>query len=240
MTDLNPVLDWHPPSDARLQANKPYRLFAQVGVPDVKDLNLEITPRSRNWTRKLWLDQGREGACTGFGAAHCLGIGMKSWQLLDSDAQQFYKWAQYEDRWVGENYVGSSVQGAMAGLKKYNIINGYWWIETPEEFKAALSRYGAIEIGSTWKSGMWKPDSDNMIHNTGSIEGGHAYCVGAMDLVRNRARIDNSWGKNRWGVAGSAWIDLDELFSLIFDEAGECALPRKKVYTGSLLTPPRP
>lgn len=237
MTDtLNPVLDWHPPSESRKESNQPYRLFAQAGAKDEKDLNLEIFPRSRNWTRKLYLDQGREGACTGFGLGHCLGTGFKYWPITDAHARQFYYWARQHDQWAGENYEGSSIQGVMEGAKANGIIKGYWWIETPEEFKAALARYGALELGTWWKSGMWKPDANGYVHNTGSREGGHAYQVGGIDLKNNRGRIDNSWGKDKWGVNGSAWIDLDELFALVFEESGEAALPRKKFYLPTLLS----
>ena len=233
--ELNPTLDWHPPSPDRKTANQPFRLFAQLEVADPKNLNLGLTAKSRGWTRKLWLDQGKEGACTGFGLGHCLGMGYKPWGVIDHDAFRFYQWAKLHDQWAGEDYEGSSVQGVMEGAKAHGIISGYWWIETPEEFKAAVARYGVVECGTWWKSGMWRPDSNGYVHATGSNEGGHAYAVGGIDLIRNRARIDNSWGKNNWGRNGSAWIDLDELFSLIFEQRGECALPRKIKYNPVLL-----
>lgn len=222
-TALNPVLDWHPPSEDRKPANAPYRLFAQL--EEVKSFNMERAPRSQSWIRKYWLDQGQEGACTGFALAHCLGIAQKRWAVTDANAHWMYKLAKLHDEYVGENYEGSSVQGAMEGAKAVGLIKGYWWIETPEELKHAI-RFGALDAGSWWYSGMWKPDSNGFVHATGERSGGHSYEVGAVDLRRHAARIDNSWGK-RWGVNGSAWIDLDELFSLIFEQRGELALPRK-------------
>lgn len=227
-TTLNPVLDWHPPSESRKEANQPFRLFAQAGVEDPKDLNLELTARGRIWLRKLFLDQLNEGACTGFGLGHCLGTGYKYNLITNEQARMLYKWAQKYDQWAGEDYEGSSVQGAMEGAKAKGIITGYWWIETPEELKAAISRYGAVEAGTWWKSGMWRPDSNNLVHNTGTREGGHAYAIGAYHKAKRRYRIDNSWGRNKWGVNGSAWIDEDEFHTLVFGENGEIALPRKK------------
>lgn len=229
MTDtLNPTLDWHPPSEFRKEANQPYRLFAQAGFEDTKDLNLELTARGRNWLRKLWLDQLNEGACTGFGLGHCLGMGYKSHQISDQQARQLYKWAQFFDRWAGEDYEGSSVQGAMEGAKHQGIITGYWWIETPAELQAAISRYGVVEAGTFWLQGMWRPDANGYVHATGNSEGGHAYALGGYDKNRGRYRIDNSWGKNKWGVNGSAYIDQDEFHALAFEMNGEIALPRKK------------
>lgn len=233
-TAIQPVLDWHPPTETRKESNQPYRLFAQLEVAEPKDLNLELQERSISWTRKEWLDQGREGACTGFALAHCLGIGRQYWDVDDAHARWFYHLARKHDEWAGENYEGSSVQGACEGAKSVGIIRGYWWIETPAEFKAAL-RFGAVDVGSWWTSGMFKPDSNGYVHPTGTREGGHSYEVGAVDLKRNRGRIDNSWGKDRWGFGGSAWIDLDELFSLVFEQSGEMALIRKKKFDPALL-----
>lgn len=238
MTDfVQPVLDWHPPAEERKEANQDYRLYGLLGAPSPKDIDLDDLPRSRSWRRRLWLNQGQEGACTGFALAHCLGIGYGSWPLTDAEARMFYQWAKRFDQWAGEDYSGSSVQGACEGAKHHGVIRDYHWIETPQEFKAAIARYGALDVGSWWKTGMWKADSNGYVHATGANEGGHSYAVGAVDLRRNRGRIDNSWGKNRWGIDGSAWIDLDELFDLIFNQRGETALVRKVRYNPGLILP---
>jgi hypothetical protein len=226
-TTPQPVLDWHPPSADRKEANQPYRLGAQLEAASKPNALYKQRARGYSWVRKLWLDQGSEGACTGFALAHCLGIGNMRWDVSDTQARWLYKLAQQHDQWHGENYEGSSVQGAMEGAKAVGLITGYWWIESEAELKAALP-YGALDAGTWWYSGMWKPDSNGYVHATGTREGGHSYEIGAVDLLRNRARIDNSWGKSKWGVNGSAWIDLDELCSLVFEQNGELALPRKK------------
>jgi hypothetical protein len=83
---------------------------------------------------------------------------------------------------------------------------------------------------------MWAPNNKNIVRATGTDEGGHAYSVGGIDLRTMHGRIDNSWGRDKWGVNGSAWVPLDDLFSLIFEQGGECILPRKISYDPYLLT----
>ena len=229
-----PVLDWQPPAPQRQVANQPYRMFRQLGAENPTDFNPKLFFRTRHWKRKLWLNQGQEGACTGFGSAHVLGSGYRYWPVSDAHAFRFYVWARQNDYWAGEDYDGSSCLGAARGLHKANIIKGYWHVETPEEFKAALANYGPLLCGSWWHTGMWDTDSEGLIHPTGIREGGHAYCVAAQDLKRNRVRIDNSWGPG-WGVNGSALMDLDELFSLLFEQNGEVILFKKKAYNHLLL-----
>ncbi len=223
MDIVQPKLDWHPPSSIRRLANAPYRISTAF------DWNLEVPLRSRSYTRVAWLNQFSEGACTGFGLAHCMSIGYRRWPMDNAKARVYYAGAKQFDEWAGEDYEGSSVQGAMAFAKSVGNIHHYYWAETPEEFKHGIAQFGAIEVGTWWRTGMFDTDSNGYIHPTGDVEGGHAYCVGGVDLVRNTARVDNSWGE-AWGRRGSALIDLDDLFTLIFDAGGEAALPRKNLY----------
>jgi hypothetical protein len=149
--------------------------------------------------------------------------------MNESIARDFYQGAKRNDEWAGEDYEGSSVQGAMAYLKSINRINAYWWAKNSNEFFHGQSQLGAFEVGSWWYTGMFEPDADGYLRLTGQREGGHAYCIGGIDFVNQRARIDNSWGPD-WGRKGSAWIELDDLCSLIFEQQGEAALPRKNQY----------
>jgi hypothetical protein len=71
------------------------------------------------------LDQGQEGACTGFGlatVANCLLLRRK--QIPDENqvsARMFYELARRYDEWPGENYEGSSARGAMKGWHKHGV-----------------------------------------------------------------------------------------------------------------------
>lgn len=222
--------DWRPPDDGRLEGNQPFRLKARA-----TSIQTGRPLRPWSWKRKLWLDQGREGACTGFGAAHTLSCGPNPRPMTNEDGQRFYRGAKRYDEYAGENYEGSSVQGAMDYLlHETGFLTAYWWAETLDEVLHAIAFYGPVEMGSWWYEGMMDPGDDGYIHISGQRVGGHAYCLGAVDLgngrVEGRVRVDNSWGPY-WGWNGSAWIRFDELEALLHEQ-GECALPRK-TRTGS-------
>lgn len=107
------------------------------------------------------LDQGQEGACTGFGLAAVVNFQ----QHNRSDAKKaererytkkengasprmLYEMAKRYDEWKGENYEGSSVRGAMKGWSRHGVCTWSEWPYdakkadrlTPERQRAALDR----------------------------------------------------------------------------------------------------
>jgi hypothetical protein len=77
------------------------------------------------------LNQGSEGACTGFGlatVAHYLLLR----RTADADtvkvsSRMLYEMAKRYDEWPGENYSGSSARGAMKGWHKHGVCSeGVW------------------------------------------------------------------------------------------------------------------
>lgn len=77
------------------------------------------------------LDQGQEGACTGFGLAavanHLLKIRKGSDPLPAVSPRMFYEMAKRNDEWPGETYEGSSARGAMKGWHKYGVCSSGKW-----------------------------------------------------------------------------------------------------------------
>lgn len=225
MTD-DRTLNWRPPSDERRLGNAPFALAARA-----ESILTNKPLRSHAWKRKAWLDQGREGACTGFGAAHALSAGQYPVPVTNGIAQGYYEGAKRYDEWPGENYDGSSVLGVMEYLhhETYNL-RAYWWATTLDEVLHAVAFYGPVEMGTWWYAGMMRTDGDGRIHLSGDRVGGHAYCVGAVDMRTSLVRIDQSWGRD-WGKDGCAWLSFEELEALLRAQ-GECALPRKTKRTG--------
>lgn len=220
-TPLGRVLDWRPPPPERRAGTM--RFLVSDHAPS---LRTDRPLRSHAWTRKAWLDQGDEGACTGFAAAHALSAGAYAQDVNYELARSFYLGAQRYDEWPGEGYEGSSVLGTMEYLHhETSRITAYWWAPTLNEALHAVAFYDPVEVGSYWRSGMMNVDSDGFIHYRGGIVGGHAYTISAVDLTRRRVRVDNSWGRG-WGWNGSAWLSFDDL-AAILSEDGECALPRR-------------
>ena len=79
---------------------RPLELFCKVGVPV--------------------LDQGTEGACTGFGLATVVNFLLRMPAILDQtrvSPRMLYEMAKRYDEWPGEKYEGSSARGAMKGWR---------------------------------------------------------------------------------------------------------------------------
>lgn len=219
------TLDWKPSTHA--DDNDRFRL---AGL-DCFATGSKRTRIKRN--QPMNLDQGREGACTGFGAAHVLASTRKPQSDVTAAlAQQIYYQARREDEWEGEAYDGSSVNGAMHACRTLGRIKSWRWAKTPSELQHGLSYHGSAEAGSVWLSGMFKPLVDGYLQVTGTQVGGHAYCISGFRPAPDRGPlaidywIDNSWGPD-WGIDGGCWIRDVDAHPLWFESWGEVAFPIK-------------
>ena len=100
------------------------------------------------------LDQGQEGACTGFGLAAVVNFLFHNRthqpQPVEESvsARMLYEMAKRYDEWEGENYDGSSIRGAMKGWHKHGVCREDLWRYqadeagrlTPEAQLEALNR----------------------------------------------------------------------------------------------------
>lgn len=77
------------------------------------------------------LDQGREGACTGFGLATVVHYLLRSRRRVpatqDISPYMLYELARRYDEWPGEDYDGSSCRGAMKGWHKHGVCDLDLW-----------------------------------------------------------------------------------------------------------------
>ena len=71
------------------------------------------------------LDQGQEGACTGFGLATVIHYLLRTRRVIPDRGQvspwMLYDMARRYDEWPGENYEGASARGAMKGWQKHGV-----------------------------------------------------------------------------------------------------------------------
>ncbi|MET0519419.1 MAG: C1 family peptidase [Burkholderiaceae bacterium] len=83
----------------------------------------------------LILNQGNEGACTGFGLAcvtnyllWCRHIERGGRQAMASvSPRMFYELAKHYDEWPGQDYDGSSCRGALKGWHKHGVCADPLW-----------------------------------------------------------------------------------------------------------------
>jgi hypothetical protein len=89
---------------------------------------------------KLILDQGKEGACTGFGLAATINYllwkkhreeelrtGIKAPKLVRVSQRMLYHMARIYDEWPGEDYEGSSCRGALKGWHRHGVCTETFW-----------------------------------------------------------------------------------------------------------------
>jgi hypothetical protein len=77
------------------------------------------------------LDQGQEGACTGFGLASVAHYLLRKREHVPDinpvSARMLYEMAKRYDEWPGEDYSGSSARGAMKGWHKHGVCGDKCW-----------------------------------------------------------------------------------------------------------------
>jgi hypothetical protein len=100
----------------------------------------------------LILDQGTEGACTGFGLA-CVMNYLLWVRHRGTDApfetvspRMLYELARRYDEWPGMDYDGSSCRGALKGLHKHGVCSAALW---PYEVKEGKSVF--VSPGAGWE-----------------------------------------------------------------------------------------
>lgn len=81
------------------------------------------------------LDQGEEGACTGFGLATVANFLLQRRKVVPDktpvSARMLYEMARRYDEWPGEDYSGSSARGAMKGWHKHGVCADDAWTSGP-------------------------------------------------------------------------------------------------------------
>jgi hypothetical protein len=136
-----------PPSKTRRSRPK-HRLDARPDPIDFRDRmyvpTLIEVPMRRPLERYLEafpaskppiLDQGQEGACTGFGIAAVAHYLLSRREIYPDrervSARMFYAMARRYDEWPGTDYSGSSARGAMKGWQKHGVCSEALWPYRP-------------------------------------------------------------------------------------------------------------
>jgi hypothetical protein len=119
-----------------------YQLNAVADLPDIRDLVYQpalipVKDTIGPPEDLIILDQGREGACTGFGLAATINfLYQKKYKeesahqhkkIRQVSARMLYEMARKFDEWPGESYSGSSCRGAMRGWQNMGVCTDSSW-----------------------------------------------------------------------------------------------------------------
>jgi hypothetical protein len=180
--------------------------------------------RSYTWSCDIVLDQGNEGACTGFSVCHeAAARPVKVKGINNNVAREVYHMAQQLDEWPGDDYEGSSVLGAMKAGRQKGWYKEYRWAFGEQDLCLAVGYKGPCVLGINWYDGMSTPDSKGIIAPTGAIAGGHAIMCNGFNVKTGLYRLHNSWG-NWWGINGECFIHQDHMARLLAEQ-GEACIP---------------
>lgn len=103
----------------------------QMYVPTLVEVPLHRDLADYRAARTQILDQGREGACTGYGLAAVAHYLLRVRKIVPDTVQvsprMLYAIARRYDEWAGEDYEGSSCRGAMKGWYKHGVCADTVW-----------------------------------------------------------------------------------------------------------------
>lgn len=196
----------------------------------IRNLILAKRPRSMTWKLDIRLDQGKEGACVGFGISHELAATPSPVPDLNAQyaREQIYWEAQKIDGQPGGAYPGAvpfyEGTSVLAGLKTAQSLgwmDSYRWAFGIDDLILGVGYNGPAVLGIRWYQGMSTPDSNGLSRPTGRIAGGHCILARGVDLLNERFRLPNSWGRS-WGVDGECFITFKDMDRLLHED-GEAA-----------------
>ncbi len=204
------------------------------------------------------LDQGTEGACTGFGLAAVVNL-LHHQQKRDGkvSAKMLYEMAKHYDEWEGEAYEGSSCRGAIKGWYHMGVCSEALWpyeakdttltIERAKDARAhtigayyrirknivdmhaALNETGAVYASAVVHAGWMSPRKSGRIPYRKKELGGHAFAI--VGYNDNGFFVQNSWGTD-WGKNGIGLWSYEDWMDNVNDAwVVQIALPTPSIYS---------
>jgi hypothetical protein len=239
-------------------------LDAAPDVPDYRDRWYEPTlaPLKRVLAPPVdayVLDQGTEGACTGFGLAGVVNLlHQRQGRRTRVSPRMLYEMAKRHDEWRGERYGGSSCRGAIKGWYHMGVCSEQLWPYDPSrpgdltiarakdarahtigayyrvrknivDMHAALNETGVVYASATVHGGWTSPGRDGRIRYRNGNDGGHAFAVVGYDP--DGFYVQNSWGPD-WGKNGIAlWTYEDWIDNVTDAWVVQLALSTPQLYS---------
>lgn len=115
--------------DLRDRVYQPRLISLPSRYPDLDQIGQYLP----DYAKTLVLDQGQEGACTGFGLAAVVNFllwernNLRTEGLTTVSPRMLYHMARLYDEWPGEDYEGSSCRGAMKGWQRHGVCTEEYW-----------------------------------------------------------------------------------------------------------------
>lgn len=149
------------------------------------------------------LDQGQEGACTGFGLATVANYLLRRRKVVPDpkpvSARMLYEMAKRYDEWPGEQYSGSSARGAIKGWYKHGVCGEECW---PYEVSRQDRRLNETRTSDALRRPL-----------------GAYYRVNHKDLVAMHSAMAEVGILYATGTVHRGWDDIDDKGVIPFTDA---------------------
>jgi hypothetical protein len=174
------------------------------------------------------LDQGEEGACTGFGLAAVANHLLRCRKVVSDSTlvspRMLYEMAKRYDEWAGERYEGSSARGAMKGWYRHGVCAAAVWPFDPKDVHGVLDHPRSLEAADRPLGAYYRVDHSDIralhsalaevgvLYATGNVHAGWDEVDAKTGLIPMRKRIEGGhafavvgydergfWIQNSWG-----------------------------------------
>ncbi len=136
------------------------------------------------------LNQGQEGACTGFGLAAVGNFLLRRRKVVpDSTSvspRMFYEMARRYDEWPGEAYSGSSARGAMKGWHKHGVCSNDLWPYDPSQPGGTITNQRSIDAGKRPLGAYFRVNHQDMVAMHSALA--------EVGIVYATATVHRGWG----------------------------------------------
>lgn len=175
-----------------------------VEVPPVRDLSIYRK------SAVPVLDQGQEGACTGFGLATVANYLLRSREHASSNdkvsPRMMYEMAKKYDEWPGEEYEGSSARGAMKGWHKHGVCSEDQWAYSTNGSGGYLTRERAEEAKNRPLGAYFRVNHRDLVAMHSAIsETGILYATGMVHRGWSEVESDGHIEYSRETLGGHAF-----------------------------------
>ncbi len=155
-------------------------LNVRPDTPDIRDrmyepVLIQLQPELDNRVGTDILNQGKEGACTGFGLAAVINLlnFEKRGLQFKASPRMLYEMAKRHDEWPGADYDGSSCRGAMRGWKNMGVCSeGDWSYSTSDPGELTIDRAKAARsctVGAYYRLRSEINDYHTALNEVGAI-----------------------------------------------------------------------
>ena len=190
--------------------------------PDIRDRMYEpalaALPAERLApTRSSILDQGQEGACTGFGLAAVINQLLREQSRSEGpvSARMLYEMAKRHDEWPGHEYDGSSCRGAIRGWKNMGVCSARSWPHHSDSPSGNLTVQRAMEARSVTLGAYYRLRPEVTDYHAAMNAVGAVYCSAQVHAGWDAPEIVGRGGKRHAVIRPNSEVLGGHAFAIV-------------------------